>query len=103
MVPPGLSTSFERAQRLQRPRQVLQHEAHEHVVERCRRKGQGEDVLLPELHIGEACGRDPALASCEEIGERSIEVKRVSGLLRASVTVCAPVPQPASSTELPAG
>ena len=42
-------------------------------------------------------------ASSRDTRERSTEVKRAPGLLRASVTVCAPVPQPASSTDAPAG
>ena len=35
--------------------------------------------------------------------ERSIDVKRASGLRWASVSVWAPTPQPTSSTRLPAG
>jgi hypothetical protein len=43
------------------------------------------------------------LASAIESAATSIDVKRAPGLRRASVTVCAPTPQPASSTVLPAG
>ncbi len=39
-----------------------------------------------------------ARAWASESGETSIEVMRASGLVAASVTVCAPTPQPASST-----
>ncbi len=42
-----------------------------------------------------ACSSDPA--------ERSMLVNRAPGLFRARITVWAPTPQPASSTELPAG
>ena len=56
----GLEHLLQREQGLDGAREVLQHEADEHVVERRRREGQGEDVLLPELHVGQAGGGDPA-------------------------------------------
>ena len=40
-------------------------------------------------------------ASAADSADRSTLVKRASGLLAASVTVCAPTPQPASSTRSP--
>ena len=44
-----------------------------------------------------------ARASSSEAAEMSTEVNRAPGLVRASVTVCDPTPQPASSTRLPSG
>ena len=49
----GTEHAAEHGQGLQRPREVLEHEAHEDVVERPRLEGQVEDVRLPELHVGE--------------------------------------------------
>ncbi len=43
------------------------------------------------------------LATASDSSEMSMEVMAAPGLLRASVTVCAPTPQPASSTRPPAG
>ena len=44
-----------------------------------------------------------ARASATDASEMSTEVTRAPGLLRASVTVCAPTPHPASRTVLPTG
>jgi hypothetical protein len=44
-----------------------------------------------------ACDR----AAARDSAETSMEVKDASGLLAARMTVCAPTPQPASSTRLP--
>ena len=72
---------------------MLEHEADEDVVERLGR--HREQVGLPELDVGElARGARPAIDSAET----SIDVKRAFGLRADSVTVCAPTPQPASST-----
>ena len=73
-------SSVRSAQRLDRPRQVLEHEAHEDVVERIGRERQVEDVGLEELDVGQ-----PASTRCAaaiDSGETSMEVKRASGLLR---------------------
>ena len=45
----------ENRQRLSGPRQVLQDEAYENVVEGFWGVGQGEDVRLLELHVGDSC------------------------------------------------
>jgi hypothetical protein len=74
-------------QGIERACEVLEQEADEYVIEARRREGQGEDVLLAELHVAQAGSRDALFRLVQS----------------ASVTVCAPVPQPASSTELPAG
>ena len=44
-----------------------------------------------------------ARAAASDSSEMSTDVIRASGLRAASVTVCAPTPQPASSTAAPAG
>ena len=44
-----------------------------------------------------------ARASATDSSETSIDVIRAPGLRAASASVCAPTPQPASSTALPAG
>jgi hypothetical protein len=47
-------------QRLNGPRQVLEHETDEDMVEGFGGERQGEDVRLLELHIGESrCVRRP--------------------------------------------
>ena len=43
------------------------------------------------------------VAAATDSSEMSTDVIRASGLRAASVTVCAPTPQPASSTVLPGG
>jgi hypothetical protein len=40
---------------------VLEHETDEDVVEGARVKGQGEDVRLPELDVGQSGRVDPPL------------------------------------------
>ena len=42
-------------------------------------------------------------AASSDSAETSTQVKRAPGLLLARVTVCAPTPQPASSTRAPGG
>src|SRR6266516_3424840 len=80
----GPEQSAQNRQRLDRPGQVFQDETDEDVVERPVGEGQGEDVRLPELHVGQP----------RDVGP---------GLSRAKVSVCAPTPQPTSRTTLPAG
>ena len=77
---------------------MLEHEADEDVVERLLR--HREQVGLAELDV-----RQPARAraTASDSAETSIEVKRAFGLRADNVTVCAPTPQPASSTRAPAG
>jgi hypothetical protein len=65
MVPPGRSNP-RNPQRLDRPGEVLQDEADEDVVEAAVGEGQGEDVRLPELDVGQPRKVGPALS----LGER---------------------------------
>lgn len=50
----GPEQPVENRQGLDRPREVLQDEADEDVVEGLGAEGQGEDVRLPEPHVGES-------------------------------------------------
>ena len=99
----GPQQAAQRRQRLHGLGQVLEHEAHEHVVERPGCEGQVEDVRLLERHVGKPAAATRACAAARESGDTSIDVKRAAGLRAASVTVCAPTPQPASSTVAPGG
>ena len=101
--PPGPEQLPERGQGLDRPQEVLQDEADEDVVEGLGAKGQGEDVRLLELHVGGPAASAPALACARDSAEMSTETMRAPGLLRARGMVWAPMPHPASSTELPLG
>ncbi len=94
---------LESDQRFDRLRQVLQHEAYEDVVERAGLEGQLEDVGLHEFDVGEPTPGDRLPRLVDGLGDTSIDTIRASGLLRASVTVCAPTPHPASSTRLSRG
>jgi hypothetical protein len=62
----GTEQPAKNRQRLDRPGQVFQDEADEDVVERPVGEGQGEDVRLPELHVGQPRKAGPALS----LGER---------------------------------
>ncbi len=50
----GSEQRVENRQRVNGPRQVLQNKTDKHVIEGFGGKGQGEDVRLPELEIGES-------------------------------------------------
>ena len=74
MVPPGLQQPLENRQRLNRPREVLQDETDEDVVEGLGLEGQGEDVRLPELDVGESglVGPSPGFGDrlCGDVNRR---------------------------------
>ena len=104
-MPPGLEQPLQHRQRLAPGATGARARSRRTRDRRIPRlQGQGEEIRLPELHVGEARAASPAPSPPRECSaETSIEVKRAPGLLRASVTVCAPVPQPASRTVLPCG
>jgi hypothetical protein len=82
---------------------VLEDEADEDVVERRLLEGQVEDVGWRSSTFSSPASSTRRRAAATESSARSIDRKRACGLRRASVTVWAPTPQPASSTKLPAG
>ena len=102
IVPPGLSIAFSRASASTGSREVLEHEAHEDVVEGARREGSAKMSACAELDVGQPAAARRA-TSATDSAETSIDVKCAFGLRADSVTVCAPTPQPASSTRAPAG
>jgi hypothetical protein len=59
--------AVENRQRLNGPRQVLQDETYENVVEGFRGEWQGEDVRLLELHIGDPRRIRRPLGLCERV------------------------------------
>ena len=63
--PSRLEQSFQRSERLGRPREVLQDEANEDVIERFVLERRGEDVGAPELHVGQL--------RCSYLGTRFLE------------------------------
>ena len=92
------------AERFHRTGEMLEDETDEDVIEGLRSKGEGEDVPLEELHVGQTGRRRTrAWASARDSAEMSTETTLAPGLLRATVRVWAPLPQPASSTRLPGG
>ncbi len=66
-------------------------------------KGKTEYVRLQKINILNACFLNLSLAWRTEARDMSIEMIDASGLFRDRVKVCAPTPQPASRTRLPAG
>jgi hypothetical protein len=63
----GSEQPVEHHQRLNGPRQMLQDETDEDVVKGSGSEGQGEDVCLPELYIGESCRIRRPLGFCERV------------------------------------
>ena len=68
MVPPGRSSRLRDRQRLNRPREVLQDETDENVVEGLGVEGQGKDVRLLERHVGESSPVDPSPGFGDRVG-----------------------------------
>ena len=79
----GPQQPLENRQRLDRPREVLQDETDENVVEGLGIEGQGEDVRLPELHVGESgpVGPSPGFGDrlCGEIDRRESRIRTPLG------------------------
>ena len=74
----GPQQPLENRQGLNRPREVLQDETDENVVEGLGVEGQGEDVRLLELHVGESgpVGPSPGLGDrlCGDINRREARI-----------------------------
>jgi hypothetical protein len=79
----GPEESLENRQGLNRPREVLEHEADENMVEGLGVEGQGEDVRLPEFHVGESIPVGPSLGFddrvCADIDRRESCVRAPLG------------------------
>ena len=80
---------------------MLQDEADEDVVEASGRERRSEDVRLLEAALERPAASTAALARARELSEMSTDRICAPGLRRASGTVCAPTPHPASRTVLP--
>ena len=104
MVPPGLQQPLENRQRLNRPREVLQDETDENVVEGLGIEGQGEDVRLPELDVGESSPVGPSLGFGDRLcGDINRREARITTPLGQGDRLRADAGTPTSSTLLPPG
>ena len=77
---------------------MLEHEADKHMVERCTLEGQGEDVGLLEAHVARPAASTLAFAAASNSAAMSTEDDARARAAARKRTVCAPTPQPASST-----
>ena len=68
IVPAGFEQPLQGDQGLHRPREVLQDEADEHVIERFRLEWQRKHVGPVKLHVGEAGRVDPSLRFGQRVG-----------------------------------
>ena len=99
---PARPESLERGQALDRARQVLQDETHEHMVEGLRANSKARGLLAGCTFVTPAPSA-LALACATETAEMSIERDACARAVAASGTGWAPMPHPISRTELPAG
>src|SRR5512132_28345 len=76
----GPEQPLENRQGRGRPREVLEDETDEHVVEGLSVEGQGEDVGLPDSTLVSPALSTLRLASAIESAETSTEVNRAPGL-----------------------